>query len=148
MPDPFASSPERSARLARIVALVGIALGVLVTYLAKTLTYKTGVTVYGGGRPDLVQTFPLARSEADDWILAISPILISLAFAYAIEIALRRDSRIAVRVALGLAAVSVIGTFVLMFSKGVVYSVPWAMALSGSVVLALQALDERREAAA
>jgi len=142
--DPFASTPERSARFARITSIAGIAFAVLITYLAKTLTYKTEVVAFRGGGPDEVHTYALVRgSGLLDWLLVLSPVLISLVFAYLIEVAVSRSSRPAVRGALGLAALSVITTFVVMFSKGVVYMVPWAMALSGSVVLALQALEER-----
>ena len=44
---------------------------------------------------------------------------------------------------LALATLAVLGTFYAMFTRGILYTVPWAMALSGSVVLALQALEER-----
>lgn len=149
MIDLDAIEPERSARYSRIAYLAGIALGVLSGYLAATLTYKTIIHAFADGRPDVVTTETLAHgSAARGALLVAGPILISLAFAVLSELALRGGRRWLVSAALALAAVAVVGTFVLMFSYGVVYTVPWAMALAGSIVLTMQALDERAKSAA
>lgn len=143
MADPFATTPERSATLARIAYAFGIALAILAAALSKTLTYKTGIETFGDGSESITHEYVWIRGNGiDDWFWVASPVLISLAFAWASEIALRRVSRPAVRVALGFAVVAVLGTFYVMFGFGILYTVPWAMALSGSVVLTLQALED------
>lgn len=143
MADPFETTPERSATLARAAYAIGIALAILAAVLSKTLTYKTGIEVFGDGSPAITHKYTWIRGNGiEDWLVVASPVLISLAFAAAIERALRRGSRPAVLTALGLAVVAVLGTLYVMFGSGILYTVPWAMALSGSVVLALQALEE------
>ncbi|MFT4050031.1 MAG: hypothetical protein QM648_09375 [Solirubrobacterales bacterium] len=148
MTDLDAIEPERSAKYARIAYVVGIALGAMAAYLATTLTYKTAVVTFADGSPDVVRTNSIVHgSTALAVALTVGPVLVALIFAGVSELALRDHDRCAARAALALAALAVVGTLAVMFTKGVVYFVPWAMALAGSVTLTLQALDERAQVA-
>lgn len=142
--DPLASTPERTARYARIAYCAAIVLALLFAYLAKTLTYNTAVTTFGDGSPAVTKTFPWLRGwSMDELVKLVLPLLIALAFAACTESALKRNSRTAARASVVLAGLSVVLALTAIYGYGIAYAVPWAMALSGASVATLQVLDER-----